>query len=947
MALCLPARLDATIYYVDATGGSDSNPGTSEALPWRTLDKVNRRTFQPGDAILLARGRVWREQLTVPSSGGPDAPIVFSAYGVGERPKILGSNVVSGFQVYSASALRAPWPYSTSVVYFDDQRGRKQTSLAALAQPGDWYWQSGELFVYPGSFTTVEAARREYVIKCINRHYVVFDELWLGRGSYITFDLFTGQNIVVRNCDIHGSASGSPNFRVGAAVNGLLVEHCTFGRPEDESFSGRRLLEMGAAGSPGLGGNWIVRNCTFHWTTENDTGLIGNDWALGVMGVRQGNVLIDECAFHNIEDDGVYISGNDTAGAIMVQNCYVVNAGNAGIRTWNQQGTLGGPVIIHKNKVQGCGFAHNDAMGIHINSTWSPTLVEYNEVWGGRNLDPNAEDGGGIAIDGDSRGAVVRYNLVHDNFGKGIYVYGISGPSFNHVVHHNVVYNNDCGITVSGNWNAPVSNVLVHNNTCYKNYNGPTMGPNYDTEILVGPYASAVDLRNNILYSSSSTPTYYLIENSLGAITADYNLVFREGGGAIARSSTSGFRTYAQWRALGYDASGINADPLFVNPGLFDFRLTSGSPARDAGDTVPFLLDFLGVLIPQGPKFDMGAYEYGNGSEPTPTPTVDPTITPSPTHTATPTPTVDPTITPTLPPAGWSDVWHVVEQTSATISRNSLTNRNFRNWIKGAYVHASAPAVRLRLRGATAGTGTFVDNVTIGRRAVSGDPYDFAAPPTVVTFNDAPYVLVPPNTTVYSDPVAFPVEAGADYIVAMYLEGSELIPLWNQSGTIHGYSRNVAENQTGMVNVSGYNEVYSIYIVEALEGTSQPVATPTPTPLPDTGQPPTWAGPRAVLLPANSGFHESAIELSQYAWDDATPRNLLQFGLVSQDNFVAIGVEVQVTGRVRASVQPEARGTNHVVFAIQDVAGNATEVGIDFVIMGATSVPAGVWNLLR
>jgi Right handed beta helix region len=91
MALALIGRASPTLaatYYVDSTSGSDSASGRSESQAWKTLGKVSSSHFQPGDQILLARGQVWQEQLTVSSSGAQGTPIVFGAYGSGSQPLI-------------------------------------------------------------------------------------------------------------------------------------------------------------------------------------------------------------------------------------------------------------------------------------------------------------------------------------------------------------------------------------------------------------------------------------------------------------------------------------------------------------------------------------------------------------------------------------------------------------------------------------------------------------------------------------------------------------------------------------------------------------------------------------------------------------------------------------------------------------------------------------------
>ena len=101
--LFLAASLSATTYYVDATGGNDSNSGLTEALAWKTIAKVNASSFSAGDSILFKRGETWREQLTVPSSGSAGNPITFGAYGTGADPIISGADLVTTWTEYTAA----------------------------------------------------------------------------------------------------------------------------------------------------------------------------------------------------------------------------------------------------------------------------------------------------------------------------------------------------------------------------------------------------------------------------------------------------------------------------------------------------------------------------------------------------------------------------------------------------------------------------------------------------------------------------------------------------------------------------------------------------------------------------------------------------------------------------------------------------------------------------
>ncbi|MGZ9148303.1 MAG: hypothetical protein ACXW4G_08020, partial [Candidatus Deferrimicrobiaceae bacterium] len=99
-ALCLCASL-ATVngwgatYYVDQTGGNDSNLGTSTDNAWKTIAKVNGSSFFAGDSILFKKGETWREQMTITSSGSAGNVITFGAYGNGANPIISGANLTT------------------------------------------------------------------------------------------------------------------------------------------------------------------------------------------------------------------------------------------------------------------------------------------------------------------------------------------------------------------------------------------------------------------------------------------------------------------------------------------------------------------------------------------------------------------------------------------------------------------------------------------------------------------------------------------------------------------------------------------------------------------------------------------------------------------------------------------------------------------------------------
>jgi hypothetical protein len=83
-----------TTYYVDAEAGQDLADGRSPEQAWRTLDRVNATTFQPGDAVLLRAGKTWNGQLWPKGSGTAEAPITVGKYGDGLKPALRGNGQV-------------------------------------------------------------------------------------------------------------------------------------------------------------------------------------------------------------------------------------------------------------------------------------------------------------------------------------------------------------------------------------------------------------------------------------------------------------------------------------------------------------------------------------------------------------------------------------------------------------------------------------------------------------------------------------------------------------------------------------------------------------------------------------------------------------------------------------------------------------------------------------
>ncbi len=79
-----------TTYYLNATGGNDTNSGLSTATAWQTLDRLNSEVFGAGDQILFKRGETFTGRFALAGGGTPSAPLVIGAYGPGNKPVLEG-----------------------------------------------------------------------------------------------------------------------------------------------------------------------------------------------------------------------------------------------------------------------------------------------------------------------------------------------------------------------------------------------------------------------------------------------------------------------------------------------------------------------------------------------------------------------------------------------------------------------------------------------------------------------------------------------------------------------------------------------------------------------------------------------------------------------------------------------------------------------------------------
>lgn len=317
--------------------------------------------------------------------------------------------------------------------------------------------------------------------------------------------------------------------------------------------------------------------------------------------------------------DGINIEG---ASWIVLDGFVCSNLERAGIRA-----VLGDHIVIRNATC-----ADNGRWGIFTGFT-DDLLLENNHCSG------SAVEHG-IYVSNSSDRAIIRHNRVHHNRGSGIQInadlsMGGDGLSSDCRIHDNVIWENGRGGGGALNLDGAI-NVRIYNNVLHDNHatgialfridaatssRGAWVVNNTIVQAADGRWcvlavdgATQLTLRHNILVTPHTFRGAVAIDDaSRAGLASDHNVLVNRMSLDAGDSSIS----LAAWRtATGQDAHSVIAtglDSLFRDRAGGDFRLGTGSPARDSGASsaeADVATDALGVPRPQGGAVDAGAYEY-------------------------------------------------------------------------------------------------------------------------------------------------------------------------------------------------------------------------------------------------------------------------------------------------------------------------------------------------
>jgi hypothetical protein len=274
----------ATKYYVSSSTGSDNafRDGKSEASAWKTISKVNSKTFLPGDSILFRKGDVWRETLIVPSSGNAEHYMFFSSYGKGVNPQILGSERAISWTHWGANIWRSEMsfidPYRAgrygAEIFFENKDstvswGTRKTSIGSCVAEYDWTYSSNNIYIYASTdpsarYRSVEVPQRPNSINLNDKNWLHFDGIDLFYVSeagftYRRYPMRSQKGLIIENSKIaYVSVKDSGlGYGIDASYSDMIVRGCEIHN------CGRRGISFHIYGSYTIT-NVLIENNYFH-----------------------------------------------------------------------------------------------------------------------------------------------------------------------------------------------------------------------------------------------------------------------------------------------------------------------------------------------------------------------------------------------------------------------------------------------------------------------------------------------------------------------------------------------------------------------------------------------------------------------------------------------------------------------------------------------------------
>ncbi|MCK5271637.1 MAG: right-handed parallel beta-helix repeat-containing protein [Sedimentisphaerales bacterium] len=201
------AEVCAVNYYVDATGGNDTNDGLSDATAWQTIGKVNNYSFLTGDDVFFKCGGTWTgTYLFVDWSGSDNDRVVIGAYYIDGGNEVHG---ISGNKPIIDGNDTAPTDNYDGLITIENREYITVENIHIKRSAGYGVWN------YRSDNTLVDNIyiKRTYMQgvyfydsnNCTLQHSDVSETCRYGNGSVVAFR--NSNNILIQYNTIHETSN--------------------------------------------------------------------------------------------------------------------------------------------------------------------------------------------------------------------------------------------------------------------------------------------------------------------------------------------------------------------------------------------------------------------------------------------------------------------------------------------------------------------------------------------------------------------------------------------------------------------------------------------------------------------------------------------------------------------------------------------------------------------
>jgi len=267
-------ELSATTYYVDNLLGNDSFPGTSTTTSWKTVNKINNSSFQPGDSILFKRSETWKEYLDFPSSGNAFNPIVIGSYGNGELPVITGVNVYEGWNnsFNWTSNGKNIWvrdqSYNPQRMWINGKEVLRNEQIDSLdGTRYFWAWENSKIYVYSTTnpataFNLMEINVLYETVVISNQNYLILQDIEIQGGYAFSLAIRGCSNITVKDCRIGSYARQAIQIRdnIGISSTYVTIDNCVLDSKFNFSYGKDKGIDDGIQITTGAN-DCVIKNC--------------------------------------------------------------------------------------------------------------------------------------------------------------------------------------------------------------------------------------------------------------------------------------------------------------------------------------------------------------------------------------------------------------------------------------------------------------------------------------------------------------------------------------------------------------------------------------------------------------------------------------------------------------------------------------------------------------